>query len=245
MDLKELLENAGNRRLAIIGSAGVVLIFLIIMYYVLGSGIGRATAELESTNKQEVRLNAAGDLLFNGSSAAREVLRKYVKDEDPIVAAVCIDAIGRFGLEEDLPLFDELLKEPREQLRKAAVVALGRGGRKKTDHDRVIDVFINDKSVQVRVEAAKILGRHYVWAAMPHLVKAMRDPSAQVRAAAYGAIGKNFGTVYRQYDPLKKPEGQEKAIKMIEKIWPKYKPAHDDYMKLLDELEAEGKTMRS
>lgn len=244
MDLKELLENPRNRRLAIIGSAGVVLIFLIIIFKILGSGAGRAAADLESPI-QKIRLKAVGVLLADGSSAAQEVLKKYVKDEDPIVAAVCIDAIGRFGLEEDLPLFDELLKEPREEIRKAAVVALGRGGRKKTDHDRVIGVFINDKSVQVRVEAAKILGRDYVWAGMPHLVKAMRDPSAQVRSAAYGAIERNLGTRYRQYDPLKKPKGQEKAIKMIEKIWPDGKKAHDDYMILLDKLEAEGKSVRS
>jgi HEAT repeat protein len=244
MDLKELLENPRNRRLAMIASAGVVLIILVVLFKILGSGIGRASADLASTDRK-ARVDAVGDLVADGSNAAHGVLKIYVRDKDAIIAGMCIDAIGRFGWEEDLPLFDELLKEPREELRKASVVALGWGGRKKTDHDRIILVFKSDKSVGVRVEAAKILGRHYVWAAMPHLIKAMRDPSAQVRAAAYGAIERNFGTRYRQYNPLVKPENQEEAIKMIEKIWPDYKKAHDDYMILLDKLEADGKNMRS
>ena len=66
-------------------------------------------ADLASTDRK-ARIDAVGELVADGSNAAHGVLKIYVRDKDAIIAGMCIDAVGRFGWEEDLPLFDELLK---------------------------------------------------------------------------------------------------------------------------------------
>ena len=228
MDWPDFLKN-DRSRLIILVSVAVVLLGILI-FVNLGSSIDGAISDLKS-GKQKERLAAVNILLNDRSNGAYEALKGYAKDKDELIASAVIDALGRFGKKEDLSFFDELLSEPREGIRVAAVRALAVGGMFETDNARVLNVFQSDQSVRVRVEAARILGRHYYWAAMQSLVKALRDKEATVRAAAKGAIGK-MG-IHLPLSPMLDPKKQEARIRKIEKDWPDYEDANEEYRKSL------------
>jgi len=140
------------------------------------------------------------------------------------------------GREEAIPVVTRLVRDPRPDVRVAAVAALSRFDREKIDQGAVAEALSQDSHAAVRAAAAKTLGTIHAWDAMPQLVAALRDPDETVRRRAGKAVERILGVGYG-YDATAHPKQRERVVRQIEKEWPNYLESHLAYM---DRLRARG-----
>ncbi len=145
-----------------------------------------------SDGDESVRLaavRAAGDM----DPPALDLIGAAVHDSAEAVRAAAArvlaarGAAARAGTPEALPLFEALLRGGDPAAREAAIAALGDLAGTGEPAARLLGEALGQRSESVRTQAALALGRlaerepdH----AAPHLERALRDPSYDVRAAA-------------------------------------------------------------
>jgi len=196
---------------------------------------GQVFADL-ATATQTRRFLAIDLLMQDGSNRAAETLIKFINDPDPLVAGRCVYALGSINRLQDMGLFKKLTQDRRAAIRRSAVVAIGRYGRKKADNELLTKLLKEDDDAKVRGEAARILGRHYYWKAMPDLVEALNDPALDARRGAAYGVERCLGTrfPYRATQPASQRAREAAKIKQV---YPKFKQANIEWLIRLDALE--------
>ncbi|MFH0968456.1 MAG: HEAT repeat domain-containing protein [Methanobacteriota archaeon] len=134
-----------------------------------------------------VRRGAAEAL---GKSKSKKVVHPLVEaltDEDRYVREVSAEALGHLG-KVSMPSLIQGLSDPDWRIRVGAVIAL-RVSSDAVDPDPVLRI-LSDKSVYVRRESVKTLGRIGDKRILPYLVEATNDSDAGVRLRAVRAVAK-------------------------------------------------------
>jgi len=90
------------------------------------------------------------------------------------VRAGAAKALGRIGDVKAVQPLLKLLKDPEDEVRIAACLALGLFKNSST-FDEITNVLLDDKKIEVRQAAAKALGYTQHPAALPYLMEALRD----------------------------------------------------------------------
>lgn len=169
-------------------------------------------------NVQNAAANALADL--KDSSAAPALIEALQENEDPFVIAAILRSLKQLRIKEARPLALELLASADERVRREAVSLLGYlqevdnlpqlkstaandsasevrrtaiGALVFASADQVGQALVyglKDENWQVRVEAAKGIGRLKVQAGVEALVEATADAMWQVQEKAVEAIGK-------------------------------------------------------
>lgn len=169
-------------------------------------------------NVQSAAANALADL--KDPEAAPALIAALQEDDDPFVVAAILRSLKQLRIKEARPLALELLGSSDERVRREAVSLLGYlqevdnlpqlkstaandpdpevrrtaiGALVFASADQVGRALIDglrDENWQVRVEAAKGIGRLDVQAGVDALVAATEDPMWQVQEKAAEAIGK-------------------------------------------------------
>ncbi|MBI1371459.1 MAG: hypothetical protein GC159_01675 [Phycisphaera sp.] len=133
---------------------------------------------------------------------------------------------------EAIPAVTQLVRDPRPEVRAAAVATLGRFDRERVDPQPVAEALRADDDPDVRAAAAKTLGTLYAWDGMPELVAALRDPDLTVRRRAAKAVQRILG-VDHGYRADALPADREKVVRRIEAEWPQFHGSHLAYMQRL------------
>lgn len=129
--------------------------------------------------------------------------------------------IARQSKPENLQTLRELAGNRDWKVRHAAVVGIGRLGRK-GDPGFLVKVLRDPAEVpEVRAAAAEWLGDMKCWEAGPALIDAMDDPDSAVRACAAAAMRRLMGVDSRfRFDaPV---EERRRCIRKIRNAWPAF-----------------------
>lgn len=132
-----------------------------------------------------VRGIAAGSLGRLGIQDNRPLLQALIRDPSWQVRAGAVEGLLRLGDATAVPLAAELARQPDPSVRGAAAQALSVTG--DTRAMAVLDTLLQDQQPLPRLMAAKALGKN-TGAAVPLLVKALRDSDEAVRIAAAGSL---------------------------------------------------------
>ncbi|MBI1373275.1 MAG: hypothetical protein GC159_11130 [Phycisphaera sp.] len=162
-----------------------------------------------------------------------KTLTRYASDPDTRVAKRAVLMLANPARPEAVPVVFAVARDPRPEVREAAVAGLGSFHRDDVDRNKVAAILAEDHAAEVRAAAARSLGTLQAWEGMPALVKALRDDDLAVRRSAYGAIKKMLGRDYG-YVAEDTPAANAAAIRKIETVWPGMEQAHDDYLKRLE-----------
>ena len=230
---KRAKRRAARKRQLIWASVLAVLVATWGVVYLISISTGGPAGALASGTSKE-RLAAITQLLNVGTHGSAAVLAEYCLDEDEQIAVRCTDALGRLAFLEHEATLAKVLKDRRPNIRAAAVVAIGRYGRKEADHQLVMASFRQDKMPQVRAAAAKVFGRNLLWDAMPDLVNGLRDDSVEVRTHSFESVSKILGVRFKYY-PSASPESREPVVKTIEKYYSGFEKQHASYIERLEE----------
>ncbi len=171
--------------------------------------------------------------LADGQQAAL----KWLASQDEAVAQKALAELAYEIGPESKPYIAAVLgdagkAEPRAAVRSAAVAALGKAGDRKDDAQTVMHALRDDPADEVKAAAVQVLGKWYIWDAMPDLIEAMRSDSKTVRARAYNAIKRITGE-NKGFKPSAPKAEREAFIRRLEGEWRGYEPAYRDYMKRL------------
>ena len=145
------------------------------------------------SGSQETRIQAMNNLgaLGPDAEAAVPVLIQllYTANEDLRLNATL--TLGKLGKNAGEPL-SQTMKDRNQDVRYFSVWALGLLGPDAKDKTADVLALLNDRSDQVRRKAAETLGRIEAQpdVAVPALIKALSDPSGDVRQAASTALTK-------------------------------------------------------
>jgi len=162
------------------------------------------------------RLAAVAELVGRSDPASLGILIELVGDSDPRVAAAAVRAIGRGKAPENRVALRKILAENDSgALRGEAAAALGRF--KSADFQVLIETLLNDNSPKARIGAARGLERLRLPKSAKMLAGALKDVDANVRHAAFIAIGRITAT-YFKFDPTADPETQKENIETIKKV---------------------------
>ncbi len=136
---------------------------------------------------------------FGGAAPYLAVYRDRVQfEQDPLVKAASISALGRFGQPEDAPMIAACLN-PKEnlQVRWEAAKALQRLHNPVVVPDLLATLRRDDEQSDVRVAAAIALGQYAQDNAFQGLVEAIDQPQLALNEAAAGSLrtltGHDFG----------------------------------------------------
>ena len=185
---------AHHRRWLIAAAAAVVLV---IAAFVLFGGPGDPADDL-ANGAGEVRIEAIHRLSERNDAQSAQVLSRYVRDQDTQVATQSLLALSRMKSQGDSGSLAQALRDNRPEVREAAIVALA-----PRDPGAVRQVLTDPREKdQVRATAVAELGAQQNWESMPDMIKAMNDPSEEVRKAAYNSVLTILGVRrYAGYDP--------------------------------------------
>lgn len=134
-----------------------------------------------------VRRSAAEALGKSGSSKVVKPLIEALTDDDRYVREMAAQALGHLG-KIAIPSLLQSISDPDWRIRVGVVVSL-RVSTNFVDPDPIIRILA-DKSIYVRREAVKTLGRIGDKKILPYLVEATNDPDAGVRLRAVRAVAK-------------------------------------------------------
>lgn len=158
----------------------------------------RAIDPLVTALDEETRgKKVAQALAAIGRPALERVLAGAV-DKDPEVRRRCVRALGVFAEPESTEMLNKALADPQADIRLAALEALvGSVDQRGKSHNGgpaaalspSLLSLLNDPDVQVRREAARVIGSTHDPAALDALAAATRDPDPVVRRAAIEAVG--------------------------------------------------------
>jgi hypothetical protein len=136
---------------------------------------------------------------FGGAAPYLAVYRDRVQfEQDPLVKAASIAALGRFGQPEDAPMIAACLN-PKEnlQVRWEAAKALQRMHNPVVVPDLLATLRSDDETADVRVAAAVALGQYPQDNVFQALVEAIDQPQLALNEAAEGSLktltGHDFG----------------------------------------------------
>jgi len=132
-----------------------------------------------------IRRSAAEALGKSGSSRVVKPLIEVLTDDDRYVREMAAEALGHLG-KIAIPSLIQRISDPDWRIRMGIVVSL-RVSTDAVDPDPIIRVLA-DKSIYVRREAVKTLGRIGDKRILPYLVEATNDPDAGVRLRAVRAV---------------------------------------------------------
>lgn len=119
-------------------------------------------------------------------------LEKLCRDPDARVAAFSMPALARVDGARALPVIHSAASDPRPEMRTAAATAFAQLS-DPIDVSVMNQLLAKDAAPQVRLAAAKALGKADQWAGLKQLVAALDDPDAAVRGAAIRSIEKIMG----------------------------------------------------
>ncbi|HZQ30255.1 MAG TPA: HEAT repeat domain-containing protein, partial [Mycobacterium sp.] len=146
---------------------------------------------------REVRMATANGLATLGSGGV--VVRRLVADDDPLVRAAALSALGSIGCDDsDLPAIEKALAAPAWQIREAAAKALS--GATVEAAVQSLSSALTDPHLDVRKAAVLSLTR---WAATEQIAQqllgtALDDSDADVRAYARRALAHSAGATVRR-----------------------------------------------
>ncbi|MDQ7780675.1 MAG: HEAT repeat domain-containing protein, partial [Planctomycetota bacterium] len=107
---------------------------------------------------------------------------------EPLLQTACVILVGLHGRDGTLDKLGKLLvDEPNQEFRAFVVRAIGRVG-KVESIPALGQALLNDKSEVVRGMCADTLGQYQSKAVVDHLIKALDDADASVRARVYTAL---------------------------------------------------------
>ena len=161
-------------------------------------------------------------------------LCQAVHDPNPRVVGRALAGLSRVGGPSAEPAFREALGDSRPQVRQSAALAIGEGGR----HElvgAVIETLKSDKSVIVRVAAAKALGQLRDWDGVEPLLAALDDPDRYVRQAAGRSVEQILGIRF-SYNP---DDSKAHRLQVIAQIRDKLPAAHAQYDKFMKRTQKE------
>ena len=148
------------------------------------------------SGSEEQRYQSA-KLLADLAPMSRDALPQLIQalaDPSQRVAVEVLHALGNLGTYAEVagPAISAKLTSNQVAVRKAAAVALGRIGEKAKDAvPSLMQVLINDKAADVRVEVAKALGliSSDLEKTVPALIQALQDKQSDIREQAAWALG--------------------------------------------------------
>ena len=205
-----------NRRLVLYGGAGSVLVLLVLMVVAISRGTDYRE-QLKSGNRKE-RLAAISKLAAEGTEAAAEAIASVVCDPDTQVACRALQALQYLPLSNRMEPLRRALRDPRPEVRAAAMVTVGRC-KEKEAAQVLAEVLESDDPPHLRAAAAQALGRMRDWDAMPALIDALEDESEQVRGRAGAAVRSMFPGRDPGFRANADPEDRARAIGVIRRLW--------------------------
>ena len=183
----------------------------------LTEALRAALHRLRSADTEE-RLEAIDELSVNGSAEALRAIAAVTQDQDTLVACRALLAVASSRLENRREHILRAAKDPRPEVRRVAMVGIGRLEDKQKDGEMLAGVVRSRKEYpQVRAAAAQALGLLRAWDQRAALVEALRDSSALVRGRSAAALRRMTGRDFhfRANDPADK---REAAVKRIEEM---------------------------
>ncbi|MDD4004096.1 MAG: HEAT repeat domain-containing protein [Elusimicrobiaceae bacterium] len=146
--------------------------------------VPRLTKVLFKGKYQESRVNSAWALgEINDERADKFLLIAAKKDAALPVQAEALRACGKRKYKNAMPTILDRLGSKKEELRLAAVQALGLMKHLES-RELLENVMLDDRAPQVRAEAASVVGELLFKESMPALQSAMKDKNPQVSEAA-------------------------------------------------------------
>lgn len=156
------------------------------------TSVERVVAELESQRYGRATAYYQRDREVVLSPEAAPAWRRALEHSDPTVREWAVDAVGRIGLEDDVPRLVAALDDPFRKVQQAAVDALAEGWPERAAE--ALGERLDAADPEVRMVAAQGLAQLGDASRVPRLTTALRDPELasgerQVVAQALGRIG--------------------------------------------------------
>lgn len=205
-----MIEGMGRTRARLVAIATGVLAVCALAAVVLWRPWGTRASHADDL-PQEIRsvLNQAESPGEAAAGEARAAAR----------AVKMIRRLGRNETPNNARLLRRLKDLPNEQIRREAILALGRHS--STDPVLLSDVLEEDPSPGTRAAAARSLSRLRNRKAIPKLVEALSDEDQQVRIWAISALNSTCWVrfTYRADDPVAKRRFDIRIIKRLLTTW--------------------------
>ena len=141
-----------------------------------------------------------------GASEAGDRVLGLLEDTSSLVRAEAARVVGLGGRKEHTPSLSPLLEDDDLQVRCRAIEAVGEIGEPVGDLLERIVTLLRDGDSRIRMHAALALGKCRHTRALPQLVRALRDPSHNVRGLSAWSLG-NLGRKGRR-SPDRCPGGR-------------------------------------
>lgn len=147
-------------------------------------GLQQILKEMGKPNRsKEEKIRIAQALGFFHDPKTTGMLKDLLKSNDRYVRLNAIQSLGNM---KDASVA-EAVKDSDSLVRLYVVEAMRKGDSPSVT-SKLIDVFIGDKSPEVRIVAAAALGDKKAKDAIPHLKEALQDPNPDIRVSAERAL---------------------------------------------------------
>jgi HEAT repeat protein len=165
-----------------------LLILIGLLVVVAALGLWRLFSPETSGNENAVTFQRIKQLANNDDQAA---LADAVANKDVKSSYRAVRAMGRVG-PKAISGIRLAMKDPRPKIRVAAMIAVSRAG-DESDRPVLAKIVLADPSPEVKMEAAKTLGRTGAYTEIESLFQAMEDGNEKVRFSANESIVKISG----------------------------------------------------
>ncbi len=199
----------------------MILIGLVVVLAALG--LWRLIAGETPATEDAARFQRIKQLANNDDQAA---LAAAVTNKDVKSSYRAVRAMGRVG-PKAISGIRLAMVDKRPEIRVAAVIAVSRAG-DESDRPVLASIVANDPSPEVKVEAARTLGRTRAYTEIESLFQAMDDDDHRVRYAANAAIVKIIGASV-DFDAKASSAKRKAAIKALRDAYASMKDKTEEY----------------
>ncbi|MGB2819626.1 MAG: HEAT repeat domain-containing protein, partial [Phycisphaerae bacterium] len=153
-----------------------------------GEAVTKALAAELPTLSTDGRIKILSVLAHRADTAARPAVLAAARDKDQAVRVAAVEALGRVGTAEDVPLLTEIACKGAGALRDAArgsLVHLRGAG-----VEPALAALLRNSPPPVKAELVRVLAARWASNAVPEILTLASDPDAAVRAEALATLGK-------------------------------------------------------
>jgi len=189
------------------------LILIGLLVIIAAVGVWRLVGGAASDNENAATFQRIEQYANNADHAA---LADAVADKDVKSSYRAVRVMGRVG-PKAISGIRLAMVDKRPEIRVAAVIAVSRAG-DETDRPVLAKIVVKDPSPEVKVEAAKTLGRTGAYTEIESLFQAMEDDDHRVRYAANAAIIRIIGASV-SFDAKASPAKRKASIAELRTLY--------------------------